>query len=64
MVSAADFERWFLRDEAIRPLPVPLARDATPERRTARADRRRATHDRRWEQARGRRFRLADRRQL
>ena len=42
--------------------PTPSAIYIGPERRVALRDRRSGRHDRRWEQTRGRRYRLADRR--
>lgn len=58
LVSAKDFRRHFDGRDAI---DAPVQSWDGVERRMG-TDRRQRAHDRRWDHARGRRFRLSDRR--
>lgn len=62
-VSAADYARYWAPKQVRGVLDVPFEPVTIVEdRRIAMCDRRAPAHDRRWEQSRGRRFRLSDRR--
>ena len=66
-VSAADYERYWLKPKGIvyeggEPFEIRIHPPILERRVSGISDRRSKTHDRRWEQSRGRRFRLGDRR--
>lgn len=58
IVTGRDYQRYFNGSGAIEPPP----QWSGEERRVGVPDRRVSTHDRRWDSARGRRYRLRDRR--
>lgn len=62
LVSDADYRRYWKGEPAHKSVPVTTWNGE--DRRVGATDRRLSLHDRRWDKAKGRRYRLADRRQL